>query len=67
MCIRDREEAAKFAGGAVTLLIGGGIVLCILTLLFLEPLMWGCGATADTIDYALTYTCLLYTSRLSPA
>ena len=51
-----KEEAAKFAGGAVTLLIGGGIVLCILTLLFLEPLMWGCGATADTIDYALTYT-----------
>lgn len=51
-----QEEAAKFVGNAVTLLLFGGVLLCVAARLFLEPLMWAFGATADTIDYAVTYT-----------
>ena len=51
-----KQQAAKIAGNAVTLLLLLGIFLCIGVRIFLEPLMHLFGATPDVLDYALTYT-----------
>lgn len=39
-----REEAAKYIGNAITLLVGSGVVLAVFVLVFLKPLMiaFGC-------------------------
>ena len=34
-----REEAAKYIGNAITLLVGSGVVLAVFVLVFLKPLM----------------------------
>lgn len=51
-----KEDAAKFAGNAITMLISAGVLLCLVVRLFLQPLMLLFGATPDILDYALTYT-----------
>lgn len=50
-----REEAAKYVGNALTLLIGSGVVLAVVVLLFLQPLMLAFGATDVVLEYALTF------------
>ena len=51
-----KEEAEKYAGTAITLMVVLGVVLCVAVRIFLEPLMRVFGATSDILDYSLTYT-----------
>lgn len=51
-----KDEAAKFAGNAITMLIAFGVILCVAVRLFLKPLMGLFGATPEVLDYSLTYT-----------
>lgn len=50
-----KEEAASYAGNAAVLLIGSGIVLFLVTQLFLTPLLAFFGAPADVTPYAKVY------------
>lgn len=52
----NREKAAKYAGNAVTMAITIGVLLCVLTKLFLKPMMVTFGATDQTLAYSLAYT-----------
>ena len=51
-----KEEAEKFAGTALTLMVTLGVILCVTVRFFLEPLMQVFGATSDIMDYSLVYT-----------
>ncbi len=51
-----KEKAAKYAGNAVTMTIVIGVLLCVVTKLFLKPMMVTFGATDQTLAYSLTYT-----------
>ena len=54
---RKRPKRAKsVAGTAVTMLLLGGIILCILINIFLKPMLTGFGATNQIFDYAIEYT-----------
>ena len=54
---RKRPKRAKsVAGTAVTMLLLGGIVLCILINIFLRPMLTAFGATNQIFDYAIEYT-----------
>lgn len=48
--------AASFAGNAITMLFSLGVILCIITRLFLKPMMILFGATSGVLDYSLIYT-----------
>lgn len=50
-----KEEAASYAGNAAVLLIGSGLVLFLVTQLFLTPLLAFFGAPADVMPYAKVY------------
>lgn len=51
-----REEAAKYIGNAITLLVGSGVVLAVFVLVFLKPLMIAFGAT-DIVLKVCAYFC----------
>ena len=51
----EKEEAASYAGNAAVLLIGSGLVLFLVTQLFLTPLLAFFGAPADVMPYAKVY------------
>lgn len=53
---QEKEEAASFAGNAITILFSLGMILCIITRLFLKPMMILFGATSSVLDYSLIYT-----------
>ena len=54
---RKRPKRAKsVAGTAVTMLLLGGIILCILINIFLRPMLTAFGATNQIFDYAIEYT-----------
>lgn len=52
----EKEEAVFYIGNAITMLLLCGIVLCVITQIFLEPLLLFFGSPADVLDYAKTYT-----------
>ncbi len=52
----DKEKAPYFMGNAAVLLAVCGIVLCIFTVIFLDPLMRFFGSPDNVLDYAKTYT-----------
>lgn len=56
MGAKREDEAVKFAGGAIGMMLTLGIILCIVVRIFLEPLMTAFGATDRVLEYALTYT-----------
>lgn len=52
----DTKRAAYFIGNAATLLFGGGVVLCVITQLFLPQILYLCGAEDGPVfDYAEVY------------
>ena len=54
---RKRPKRAKsVAGTAVTMLLLGGMALCILINIFLRPMLTAFGATNQIFDYAIEYT-----------
>ncbi|MBP1580834.1 MAG: MATE family efflux transporter, partial [Oscillospiraceae bacterium] len=50
---KDPEKARRFMGNAFALLVGLGIVLCLVARAFLEPMMVAFGATDETLAYAM--------------
>lgn len=52
----NKEKAAKYAGNAISMCFVIGILLCVLTRIFLKPMMTAFGATDQTLDYSLIYT-----------
>lgn len=52
----NREKAAQYVGNAVAMTLVIGVLLCIITRIFLTPMMMTFGATDQTLDYSLTYT-----------
>ncbi len=49
-------KAVVYLGNAASMLFGCGLVLCLLTLLFLEPLLCFFGSPDNVLGYARTYT-----------
>jgi len=56
MGANNREKAYRIAGNGITLLAVCGVLIVVLTLIFLEPLMKAFGATDQVLSYAMTYT-----------
>lgn len=52
----DRERAVYFLGNAAVMLFGCGLFLCVITQLFLEPMMRFFGSPDNVLEYAKTYT-----------
>lgn len=50
------KRAGYFIGNAVSLMLVGGLVLTVVTELFLEPILLGCGATENILPYAMEYS-----------
>ena len=53
---KEKEKAVSFAGGAIGMMLILGVVLCVVSEIFLEPMMRAFGATDQVLDYALLYT-----------
>ena len=51
----DRDKAIYFIGNAATCLFGSGLILCIITQIFLNPMLKGFGSPADVLPYAKEY------------
>ncbi len=56
MGAKHKEEAARFAGTGISLMVLSGVVIALLAILFLRPLMLLFGATEITLPLAMTYT-----------
>lgn len=56
----DKEDAPYYVGNSVTMLASCGVVLMIITLVFLEPILVLFGAPNDVMPYAVDY--VRYTS-----
>lgn len=52
----EKDKAASFAGNTIFMLLSLGILLCIITRIFLKPMMLLFGATPKVLPYALIYT-----------
>lgn len=50
------DQAVEYMGNAAVLMIGCGILLSVITELFLTPLLLFFGSPADVLEYAKTYT-----------
>ncbi len=51
----DRDKALYYIGNAAVLLFGGGLVLCLITQMFLEPMLIFFGSPDDVLGYAKEY------------
>lgn len=52
----ETEKAGHYIGNAVFVMIIGGFLLTIVTEIFLEPILLGCGATENILPYAIEYS-----------
>ena len=53
---KEPDRARKIAGTAVSMVLTFGVIICIITNLFLEPLLLLFGATESNLDLAMAYT-----------
>lgn len=53
---REKEKAAFYMGNSVTMLFGCGVILLVITQLFLTPLLQFFGSPDNVLDYAKVYT-----------
>ncbi len=53
---KEKEKAVSFAGGAIGMMLILGVMLCVVSEIFLEPMMRAFGATDQVLEYALLYT-----------
>lgn len=53
---KDPENARRYVGTSIAMLITLGVVLCVVVRVFLRPIMLAFGADQDTLGYSLTYT-----------
>lgn len=52
----EKEKAKRFLGNSASMLIICGIIICLITELFLEPLLRFFGAPNNVLGYAMEYT-----------
>jgi len=52
----DKKKATRYMGNAVVMLFCLGLILCVITQLFLEPMLRFFGSPENVLDYAKTYT-----------
>ncbi len=52
----ETKKAGYYIGNAVSLMLIGGLILSVITELFLEPILIGCGATENILPYAMEYS-----------
>lgn len=52
----EKGKAVYFMGNAVVMLFGCGLFLCMITQIFLEPMLRFFGSPDNVLDYAKTYT-----------
>lgn len=52
---KEEELAANYIGNSIVMLIASGLVLSLITELFLKPLLLFFGSPADVLDYAMVY------------
>ena len=52
----EKDKAVYFMGNAVVMLFGCGLFLCMITQIFLEPMLCFFGSPDNVLDYAKTYT-----------
>ena len=52
----ETEKAGYYIGNAVSVMLIGGLILAIITELFLEPILIACGATENILPYAIEYS-----------
>ncbi|MCR5580782.1 MAG: MATE family efflux transporter [Pseudobutyrivibrio sp.] len=52
----ETKKAGYYIGNATTVMIFGGLLLAIITELFLEPILIACGATENILPYAVEYS-----------
>lgn len=53
---KQEEKAKTVAGNAMTLMLMTGILLGIVTLIFLKPILIAFGGRGQTLEYAIEYT-----------
>ncbi len=53
---KETENAAHYAANAISAMILGGVFLCVISQIFLDPLLTAFGAPDDVMPYAKTYT-----------
>lgn len=53
---KKTEDAAYFAANSISSMLLGGVILCLLTQLFLEPMLSAFGAPEEVMPFAKTYT-----------
>lgn len=51
----EKEKAIYYVGNALTMLVGCGVVLCMIAQLFLTPMLKAFGAPDDVLPYAQSY------------
>lgn len=52
----EKDKAVCYLGNSAVMLFICGVVLCIITILFLDPLLMFFGSPDEVLDYAKTYT-----------
>lgn len=52
----EKEKAVYYMGNAAVMLFSCGVVLCLITQIFLRQLMQFFGSPSNVLDYAMTYT-----------
>lgn len=53
---KQKEEAVSFFGNSITMLLLCGLLLCVVTEIFLDPMLHFFGSPDDVLEYARTYT-----------
>ena len=51
----EKEKAPYYIGNSISMMFGLGVILCLLTLIFLEPLLLFFGSPKEVLPYAKTY------------
>lgn len=52
----DKKRATRYMGNAAVMLFSLGLILCVITQIFLEPLLRFFGSPENVLGYAMTYT-----------
>lgn len=52
----DKKRASEYIGNAIAMLLGCGLLLCVITEIWLEPMLRFFGSPENVLDYAMTYT-----------
>lgn len=52
----EKDSAAYYVGNAITMMTGCGLLLCIVTEIFLNPMLIFFGSPENVLEYAKTYT-----------